>query len=177
MALALTIRVDDRVLKRIAHAGPERIRSAILTGLRRGSEVVVKQAKQNLQTNRTTAFGALSASIWYELDESTAVSKIGPGLMPSAATRGRDPGTYGAYVEFGRGPGRMPPPQDLRLWVQRKVGGDPEEILWPIVRAIGQRGTKPAPFLVPALQSSESAINAAVGRELEAVVSAMDRER
>lgn len=54
---------------------------------------------------------------------------------------------YGESVEFGRKPGRMPPPQALELWVVRKWGIDPANAMgvsWALARHIAAHGTKGA---------------------------------
>jgi len=53
---------------------------------------------------------------------------------------------YGEPLEYGRAPGRMPPPAALELWVTRKlglVGKEMEQVAFLIARAIGRRGTQP----------------------------------
>jgi len=54
---------------------------------------------------------------------------------------------YGAAVERGRRPGRMPPIDAIQYWVERKgIAGDedPRQVAFLIARAIGRRGTKGA---------------------------------
>jgi hypothetical protein len=55
---------------------------------------------------------------------------------------------YGAPVEFGRRPGKIPPPGPIALWLYRKgIVTDREQIraaAWLVARAIGRRGTKGA---------------------------------
>ncbi len=63
---------------------------------------------------------------------------------------------YAPAVEYGRRPGSMPTPQALRRWVVRK--GMDENAAYLVARAIGRRGTKPRPYLEPALAASEGAI-------------------
>ncbi len=57
----------------------------------------------------------------------------------------RDPYPYPAVIEFGRQPGRMPPPDQLVRWVQLKLGV-PESaapgVAFTVARAIGRRGIK-----------------------------------
>lgn len=53
--------------------------------------------------------------------------------------------SYGAAVEYGRKPGKMPPVAAIELWVRRKLGinNDKEarSVAYVIARAIGRRGT------------------------------------
>lgn len=53
---------------------------------------------------------------------------------------------YHDFVEEGRLPGRMPPPQALERWVGSKLGiGEPErsQVAFAIARNIGLTGTEP----------------------------------
>lgn len=61
---------------------------------------------------------------------------------PSPATAGRalvNDAPYAHYVEFGREPGRMPPRYAILRWMHLR--GIPETALFPIRRAIAERGT------------------------------------
>lgn len=75
---------------------------------------------------------------------------------------------YAAFVENGRGPGRMPPVDVIEEWVLRKgrkknsalkaaavFSGKSEselahEAAWAIAKSIAEKGTEPHPFLKPA---------------------------
>ena len=50
---------------------------------------------------------------------------------------------YAKYVEFGRGPGKMPPAGALSGWIRRHGGGSE----FVIRRAIGRKGTKGKHFM------------------------------
>jgi hypothetical protein len=57
---------------------------------------------------------------------------------------------HGIYVEYGRGPGKQPPPEVLRAWVKRRLGLDGAEAnsaAYAIGRAIAKRGIVGAYFL------------------------------
>jgi hypothetical protein len=58
-----------------------------------------------------------------------------------------NPLDYIYYVEHGRGPGKMPPIDNIELWVRRVLGiAEPESrsVAFLVARAIGVRGTKGA---------------------------------
>lgn len=170
--LRLTIRVDAQRLAQELARVPGRLRIALARGLRRASEVVVKEAKLNLRANRSMNTGALAASIGYRVDETKLLSTIGPGLVSKAGASADQ--NYGAFVEYGRKPGRMPPPIALRQWIRRKMGRDPDgpglrgtgRLGFIIARAIAAKGTKPAPFLAPAMNTSQGRMAAAFENEL-----------
>ena len=68
---------------------------------------------------------------------------------------------YARYVEFGRGPGKMPPAGALSGWIRRHGGGSE----FVIRRAIGRKGTKPKHFM----QKGRLQIQPKVKAEFEAV--------
>ena len=55
---------------------------------------------------------------------------------------------YAPYVEDGRAPGRMPPPDALAYWALRKPatlpGETPEQAGWRLAMSIAKKGTKAA---------------------------------
>lgn len=67
-------------------------------------------------------------------------------------------------VEAGRRPGPMPPLQSIIDWMKvRRIGpSDPDarrRAAFPIARAIGRRGTRPQPFMRPALEKNRSRLD------------------
>ena len=57
----------------------------------------------------------------------------------------RKPYPYPLVIEFGRKPGKMPPPSALRLWVQRVIkppAKDLDGIAYLVARSIGRKGIK-----------------------------------
>jgi hypothetical protein len=60
---------------------------------------------------------------------------------------------YGLYVERGRRPGRPPPVSALAAW-SRRHGVSP----YVVARAIGRRGVRAAPFLIPAYEKNRARI-------------------
>ena len=72
---------------------------------------------------------------------------------------------YAPVVEFGRSAGAaMPPPGALLDWMRRK--GIDAEAAFAVARAIGRRGTRPQPYLKPALEKNRADIT----REMTAVL-------
>src|SRR5215204_2985436 len=62
---------------------------------------------------------------------------------------------YGLYVERGRRPGKPPPVSAVAAWARRH-GVSP----YLVARAIGRRGVRPAPFLLPAYEKNRGKIEA-----------------
>jgi len=65
---------------------------------------------------------------------------------------------YGAPVEHGRKPGKMPSIDAIQYWVERKGiandGEDPRQVAFLIARAIGRRGTKGAHMFEEGLKTA-----------------------
>ena len=130
-------------LKSKTAAGPAR---KFLT--RSGNEIIAK-AKPLTPVN----VGTLRRSIDKEVATDTPVPtfvKVGTRV------------TYAPFVEFGRKPGKMPPDNAIRTWVTQKNRGslgtrDPQaldRITFQVRRAIGRRGVKARPYLVPGFEQA-----------------------
>ena len=114
-----------------AAAAPATLLSETRTALLAGS-LLVEGTARSLAPKDT---GRLGGSITHQISGLT--SRIGPSVA------------YGLYVEKGRRPGKPPPVAAVEPWARRR-GANP----FLVARAIGRRGTKPRPFLVPALTQS-----------------------
>ena len=63
---------------------------------------------------------------------------------------------YGLYVEEGRKPGRMPPVEPLADWARQKLRVGSKEargVGFLVARKIAREGTRPQPFMQPALDA------------------------
>ena len=102
-----------------------------------------------------------------EADPTGLVGRVGPSLK------------YGQWVEFGRAPGKMPPVDALIGWVRRhglagtysvrthkRLGSratqasQDRRVAFLIARKIARRGSKPQPFMQPALDRNRRRITA-----------------
>lgn len=133
-----------------AAAAPATLLSETRTALTAGS-VLVEGTARSLAPKDT---GRLGGSITHQISGLT--SRIGPSVA------------YGLYVEKGRRPGKPPPVSAIEPWARRR-GANP----FLVARAIGRRGTKPRPFLVPALTQSTPRIVALFAKVGLKVVSRM----
>jgi phage gpG-like protein len=103
--------------------------------------------------------GGLRRSIAHTVDES---------YFPKHATVGTNL-VYGRAIEYGLLPGKMPPVTPLEDWARRKGLGP--GLGFVIARNIMKHGTKPQPFLEPALNEAGPAIKRYVtvfGKAIEA---------
>jgi hypothetical protein len=126
-------------LKSSTAAGPAR---KFLT--RSGNEIIAKA--KPLTTFNT---GTLRRSIDKEVAGDTPIPtfvKVGTNVK------------YAPFVEFGRGPGKMPPREPIEYWYRRKNKAGPTQdvasALYAIQRAIGRRGVKARPYLVPGFEQA-----------------------
>ena len=178
MTVIVKIEIETERFEAAMEKAPARMRKAILDGLRRSSEVVVKKARKNLQRGKTPT-GALRGSIWYKLDERNLISFIGPGMIRKASKEFGDPANYGFFVEFGRRPGGIPPRAPIKAWTRKVLGlsgADLNRVSRAIQVKISKAGVPPNPYLVPALNSSIDGINRAFNREIERAVAEIDGE-
>lgn len=84
---------------------------------------------------------------------------------------------YAEYVEDGRKPGKMPPPENIFDWlvVKNIHPEDPHmdtgDLAWAIAQSIAREGTKPQPYLKPALDSHHAdavkRVDAAIEKTLQ----------
>jgi hypothetical protein len=186
--IELQLTTDARAAERLLAEAPGRLRLAILRGLKRSSEVVVKQAKSLLNINRSSVSGLLSNSIWYVLDEQKLTSTIGPGLQPKASVTG-NPRNYGRFVERGRKPGGFPDARILDWWIRKKLGKNPAgpvdrgpaagtgTLRVAIANKIRRRGFPGRPYLEPALVNNVPAVVAAFDGEIRREIEALNRRR
>lgn len=181
MSFSLTIKVDTDRFERALRTHMAELRAAFVRGLDRAAEIVEKAAKIKLTTNNSIGFGVLRASLGHRTDAERLLVTIGPGLFARPSSGGEEPRNYGIFVEEGRGPGRAPPAKALDLWIKRKLGvGDDDEVdrlAFLIGRKIAHSGTKPAPFLVPALKDSEPQIGPRIERELDRTIDQINARR
>ena len=134
------MQIDVRIegLERLqagAAAAPATLHAEVTTALTAGS-LLVEGVARGLAPKDT---GRLAGSITHSISGLT--SRIGPSVQ------------YGLFVERGRRPGKMPPVSAVAGWAARK-GVNP----YVLARSIGRKGTRPQPFLVPALTQSQGRI-------------------
>lgn len=77
---------------------------------------------------------------------------------------------YAEYVEFGRGPGRMPPHEPVAEWVRAKLNvpeDQVEGVTFLIRRTIAARGTRANPVWQRTLDANEPQLLAMLGRGVD----------
>lgn len=129
----------DELQRGFAKAGAS-YKPLMTEAMRNGTTKLQNEARENIRKNGTTYQGNLAKN-----------------------TRRRDPVThekgivavgelYGGAVEFGRKAGKRPPVAPIERWAAVKLGAPGAG--FAIARKIGRVGTKPQPFLEPAMRDN-----------------------
>ena len=109
---------------------------------------IIADAKNNLRVNGSVVTGNLRASGKVQkVDDKT----LDVGFFSSDSDKG-----YASYVEYGRKPGKMPPPDILEAWAYKKFRlshKDARSAAWALARSIAKKGTKARPYFEPAVES------------------------
>ena len=138
----------DELLRKMDNL-PAEVQSKCFKAMQTASLDIIADAKGNLRVNGSVVTGNLRASGKVQkVDDKT----LDVGFFSSDA---RDKG-YASYVEHGRKPGKMPPPDILEAWAYKKFRLSHKEArlaAWALARSIAKKGTKPHPFFEPAVES------------------------
>jgi hypothetical protein len=143
--MEITVILDDVRVQAALSRFPARVTSAVEAALERSAMEVARTARRNAPK----AFSTLTNAIRHD--------KVGPlhyAVRPHVI--------YGAFVEFGRPPGRRPGTSGgLTEWVRQKTGltgDDLDRKTFTIARAIGRKGIRPQPYMKPALDAHRDRI-------------------
>lgn len=128
---------------------PAEVQRKCFKAMQSASLDIIADAKSNLRVNGSVVTGNLRASGKVQkVDDKT----LDVGFFSSDA---RDKG-YASYVEHGRKPGKMPPPNILEAWAYKKFRLSHKEarsMAWAMARSIAKKGTKARPYFEPAVES------------------------
>jgi len=138
-------------LSRLEHLASGGKSGMIATELRTAFEasgfIVEDEARNRAPVN----MGMLKNSITHEVDSSSMPRfvEVGTNLF------------YAPYVHNGRKPGKMPPVEPLKAWVERKQlkdeDGEPLSA-WAVAMSIKKKGIKPKPYLTGALEAKQRSV-------------------
>ena len=138
----------DELLRKMDRL-PADVQRECFKAMQTASLDIIADAKTNLRVNGSVVTGNLRASGKVQkVDDKT----LDVGFFSSDA---KDKG-YARYVEFGRKPGKMPPPDILEAWAYKKFRlshKDARSMAWALARSIAKKGTKARPFFEPAVES------------------------
>ena len=128
---------------------PAEVQRKCFKAMQTASLDIIADAKSNLRVNGSVVTGNLRASGKVQkVDDKT----LDVGFFSSdVENKG-----YARYVEYGRKPGKMPPPDILEAWAYKKFRlshKDARSAAWALARSIAKKGTKARPYFEPAVES------------------------
>jgi phage gpG-like protein len=140
-------------LTKVFRSAPHWLGDEVGKGMRQSALAVQRESAMVAPVDT----GRLRASITTEIDKGVIPqwANIGPAVK------------YGKFVEFGRRPGRMPPPASLIPWMKRH--GIPASAAFALARAIAKRGIKPKPFMQDGFKAASRAIDGIWNRTSRAI--------
>lgn len=137
----------DELLRKMDRL-PAEVQRECFKAMQRASLDIIADAKTNLRVNGSVVTGNLRASGKVQkVDDKT----LDVGFFSSDSDKG-----YASYVEYGRKPGKMPPPDILEAWAYKKFRlshKDARSAAWALARSIAKKGTKARPYFEPAVES------------------------
>lgn len=138
----------DELLRKMDRL-PAEVQRKCFKAMQTASLDIIADAKSNLRVNGSVVTGNLRASGKVQkVDEKT----LDVGFFSSdVENKG-----YARYVEYGRKPGKMPPPDILEAWAYKKFRlshKDARSAAWALARSIAKKGTKARPYFEPAVES------------------------
>ena len=137
----------DELLRKMDRL-PADVQRECLKAMQSASLDIIADAKGNLRVNKSVVTGNLRASGKVQkVDDKT----LDVGFFSSDSEKG-----YASYVEHGRKPGKMPPPDILEAWAYKKYRSSHKEArlkAWAMARSIAKKGTKARPYFEPAVES------------------------
>ena len=137
----------DELLRKMDRL-PAEVQRECFKAMQSASLDIIADAKGNLRANGSVVTGNLRASGKVQkVDDKT----LDVGFFSSDSDKG-----YASYVEYGRKPGKMPPPDILEARADTKFRlshKDARSAAWALARSIAKKGTKARPYFEPAVES------------------------
>ena len=137
----------DELLRKMDRL-PAEVQRECFKAMQSASLDIIADSKNNLRVNGSVVTGNLRASGKVQkVDDKT----LDVGFFSSDSDKG-----YASYVEYGRKPGKMPPPDILEAWAYKKFRlshKDARSMAWALAHSIAKKGTKARPFFEPAVES------------------------
>lgn len=129
-----------------------------MKGLEKAAMNIIADAKENLRGNHSVVTGQLRASgrVQRAQDDEQALD---------AGFFGQGSSGHAVFVEYGRRAGKFPPLDYIRQWVRKKMkleGREANSVGFLIARKIARKGTKPHPFLGPAVEKNKRQVSEAI---------------
>lgn len=150
--------MSDRISISVDDAGLKKAKRDIDTWSAEKKKAIKQAVVKGLFAIHGDATKKTPVGVSAVLRSSIHVNPDADGLGGSVDANAR----YAKFVEYGRGPGKAPPPDAMELWVRRVIGLSDEREIKEAAYLIGQKiardGTKPQPFMRPAARENEAKI-------------------
>lgn len=155
----------DKLLEALKKCDGEVVEAA-LQGLQAGGLEIIADAQQNLRRNGSVVTGLLRQS--GKVLKNRTKQEITVGFFDTTNKTG-----YAEYVEYGRPPGKMPPPDVLAAWAYKKFHlrdwKAANAMGWGAAVNIAKNGTEPHPFFGPAIKKNYRKLVNAVRKAINKV--------
>lgn len=159
----------DEVLRSLGTAGCE-VREAALKAVEQEGMAMTATAVRNLRDNgtwkNTTGMLANSARVERVRDTTDGMDSVEVGFFEQTKATG-----YAEYVEFGRPPGKFPPPDSMQAWAYKKFQLHDwrlaSSVGFLVGRKIARHGSQPHPFFTPAVQLHQPRLLARIRAAVE----------
>ena len=136
--LQLTVNGADRLRRGLSNA-PDSVASETRSAMTQSLVLLEADQRRNVAQDTRRLMGSISHRI--EGGGANITGHVGPSAR------------YAYWVEHGRRPGKQPPVQAVSGWARRH-GIDP----FLLARAIGRRGTRAQPFVLPSWTRNRNSI-------------------
>jgi hypothetical protein len=139
MPISIQVIGADRLASTMEQAAVETLPTSVHQAMLASVLLIEADARRNVKRDT----GRLQNSITYSIvgKGGNLTGRVGPSVG------------YGLYVEMGRKPGKQPPIGAIAAWAHRH-GINP----FVVARAIGRKGVKAQPFLIPAFEKNQRRI-------------------
>jgi hypothetical protein len=139
MPLSIEVKGADKLAHGLQQAATKTLPTETKGAMERALLLVEADARRNVKRDTGRLQNSITGTITGGGGNLTG--RVGPSVK------------YGVYVERGRRPGKAPPLAAVSGWARRH-GVSP----YVVARAIGRRGVRAAPFLIPAYEKNRARI-------------------
>ncbi len=162
--MQLTITGIPELNAALSKLGPA-VMAAADRGLKAAGMHIIADAQDTLKRENINTTGLLSQS--GKVEKATDGDGYDVGFMSGEKN-------YASAVEYGRRPGRIPPPDVMAAYAYKKFHIQDRKaaraIGWGLAFHIGKHGTRPHPFFGPAVQKNERRVVSAIESAIAQVI-------
>lgn len=161
--------VDDTQVAMMAEAwkrAPDVVRGGLLSAMTEADALLEREVKEGTPVGVGSSGGLRGSIIGQEVVSQDQVMGIVSSPLP-----------YADVVEFGRRPGKMPPVEPIRDWVEQVLGirdqGTDDaatDVAWAIAKKIQKKGTLGTFMFQGALDANEDTIQRIFARAVDRIL-------